>query len=69
MGFSGDLAQLWFFCLKNIYTYTQREREEVVVAWLKENGTSKGLKAKKHSHQTITKATTEDAVSGCNDVK
>jgi hypothetical protein len=27
------------------------------------------LKAKKHSHQTITKATTEDAVSGCNDVK
>ncbi len=27
MGFSGDLAQLRFFCLTNIYTDTEREKE------------------------------------------
>jgi hypothetical protein len=26
MGFFGDLAQLWFICLKNIYTDRERER-------------------------------------------
>jgi hypothetical protein len=55
---------------KYLHRYTEREKVVVVVvAWSEEHGTSKGLKAKKHSHQTITKATTEDAVSGCNDVK
>jgi hypothetical protein len=48
MGFSGDLAELWLFYLTNIYIDTQRER--IIVAWSKEHGIGKGLKAKKHSH-------------------
>jgi hypothetical protein len=69
IGFSEDLPQLGSFAWQ-ISRQIERERVVVVVvAWLEEHGTGRGLKAKKHSHQTIIKATIKDAVSRCNDAK
>jgi hypothetical protein len=57
---------------KYLHRYRERERVVVVVvvsSLVRRTWNGQRFEGLKTPHQTSTKATTEDAVSGCNDAK